>query len=86
MAAHLQSVCVEPGDIVRMGDQVGTIGSLEIWRPSFHYHEQISVGEVPAPWTFASDKRFDFRQPSEFYLEYGVDRKLIERIMEYEAL
>lgn len=84
MGAHLDEVHVEPGDVVQVGDPVGTIGTAD-GRYAAHLHEQISVGEVPAPWTFGGDRRFDFRQPSEFYKEHGVDAELVRQKVEYDG-
>jgi hypothetical protein len=84
MGAHLDEMHVKPGDVVQVGDPVGTIGTAD-GRYAAHLHEQVSVGEVPAPWTFGGDRRFDFRQPSEFYKEHGVDAELVRRSVEYDG-
>ena len=84
MGAHLDEMRVKPGDVVQMGDSVGTIGTAD-GRYAAHLHEQVSVGEVSAPWTFGGDRRFDFRQPSEFYKEHGVDASLVQRSVEYDG-
>lgn len=84
MGAHLDKIVVRPGDVVRVGDPIGTIGNAN-GRYAAHLHEQISVGEVPAPWTFGGDRRFDFRQPDVFYRERGVDEELVRRCVEYDG-
>ena len=84
MGAHLDEMHVKPGDVVQIGDPVGTIGTAS-GRYAAHLHEQISVGEVPAPWTFGGDRRFDFRQPSEFYVKHGVEAAVVRGCTEYDG-
>jgi hypothetical protein len=84
MGAHLDEIYVKPGDIVQAGDVVGTIGNNHGMYAA-HLHEQICVGEVPAPWTFGGDRRFDFRQPSGFYAVHGVDADLLTRVTRFDG-
>jgi len=84
MGAHLAEVRVRAGAVVTAGDLIGTIGNAD-GRHAAHLHEQICVGEVPGPEVFGTDRRYDFRQPSVFYREHGVDAELIRRVTERDG-
>lgn len=84
MGAHLDRIDVHVGDLVQIGDPIGTIGTGN-GKYAAHLHEQISVGEVAAPWTFGNDRRFDFRQPDQFYIEHGVDEEVVKRVVAYDG-
>ena len=84
MGAHLAAMYVSAGDVVTAGDPIGTIGNAG-GRYAAHLHEQICVGEVPGPEVFGTDRRYDFRQPSVFYGEHGVDADLIRRVTERDG-
>jgi len=80
---HLQDIAVQVGHIVAVGDAIGTIGNADGRYAGAHLHEQICVvnaAGIPHPTTFASDNRYDWRQPSVFYAERGVDPVLIRRV------
>jgi len=85
MGAHLAAIYVNAGDAVTIGDLIGTIGNAD-GRYAAHLHEQICVGEVPGPEVFGTDRRYDFRQPSEFYAEHGVAAEVIRRATERDGL
>lgn len=82
MGAHLDEFFVKVGQIVHIGDDIGTIGTGN-GRYAAHLHEQICTGAVPGPSTFGTDRRYNFWQPSKFYLEHGVAPELIERVTLY---
>ena len=84
MGAHLRDMFVSPYDIVTIGQEIGTIGTAG-GRYAAHLHEQIAVGRVPEPYVFAADARYDFRQPSVFYVEHGVDAELVRRVTEFDG-
>lgn len=84
MGAHLDRIDVSAGDLVQVGDPIGTVGTGN-GRYAAHLHEQISVGEVAAPTTFGGDRRFDFRQPDQFYIEHGVDEEVVKHAVERDA-
>lgn len=80
---HLHSIAVQVGQIVAVGDAIGTIGNADGRYAGAHLHEQICVvnaAGIPGPTTFASDNRYDWRQPSVFYAQHGVDAELIKRV------
>lgn len=81
MGAHLAEIAVEAGQIVRVGDDIGAIGNVR-GRYAAHLHEQICVGQVPGPEVYGTARHYDFRQPSQFYLQHGVDADLIARVTE----
>lgn len=85
---HLHEMHVSAGMHVSIGDLVGSIGSADGRYAGAHLHEQICVVNrwgVPSPTTFASDGRYDWRQPSAFYVDRGVDQALIDRLTEYDG-
>ena len=84
MGAHLDTMLVKVGDIVALGQPIGTIGTAN-GRYAAHLHEQVSVGAVPGAHIFASDTRYDFRRPSEFYKAHSVDAELIDRLRKYDG-
>ncbi len=85
---HLHTVEVQTGQVVEVGEPVGTIGNAGGRYRGAHLHEQICVVNewgVPAPNTFASDGRYDWRQPSAFYVARGVDADLVRRVAGYDG-
>jgi len=84
MGAHLAAMYVQAGDVVTVGDQIGTIGNAD-GRYAAHLHEQICVGAVPGPEVFGTDRLYDFRQPSVFYAEHGVEADVIRRVTERDG-
>ncbi len=80
---HLQRIAVQTGQVVALGDPIGTIGNADGRYAGAHLHEQICVvnaAGIPHPTTFASDNRYDWRQPSVWYAQHGVDAALIRRL------
>jgi len=86
---HLQEMFVSPGEIVwKGGPPIGTIGNADGRYAGAHLHEQICVVNawgIPGPRTFASDGRYDWRQPSRFYEEHGVEADLVRRVAERDG-
>lgn len=85
---HLKDVGVKAGQFVRVGDFIGSIGNADGRYAGAHLHEQICVvnqNGVPAPYTFASNNNYDWRQPSVFYVEHGVDVELVRRVAEQDG-
>jgi len=83
MGAHLRTIYVTVGEVVTMGEDVGEIGNVD-GRYAAHLHEQICVGEVPSAEVFGTDRRYDFRQPSQWYVEHGVPEALMQRVTEMD--
>jgi hypothetical protein len=80
---HLKDVGVVAGDVVHVGQYIGSIGNADGRYAGAHLHEQICIVNqwgIPAPATFASDSRYDWQQPSVFYVEHGVDADLVMRV------
>jgi len=84
MGAHLDEMYVHPGELVAAGQDIGTIGTGH-GEYAAHLHEQICIGEVPGPEVFGSDRRYDFRQPSVWYQEMGVDPDDVRHVAEYDG-
>jgi hypothetical protein len=84
MGAHLASIAVTVGEVVTVGQEVGTIGTGN-GQYAAHLHEQIAVGAVPGPTVYGTDRRYDFRQPSRFYQQHGVDEALVKRVTERDG-
>lgn len=87
MGWHLEDINVQLGQIVRRGDDIGTIGNANGVYAA-HLHEQICIVNswgIPSPDCFAADPRYNFFQPSLFYLSHGVDKQLIKRVTEFDS-
>lgn len=85
---HLDEMYGSPGQIVLVGESLGTIGNAD-GEYAAHLHEQIAIvnntNGVPHPATYASDMRYNFTQPSVFYLNAGIDPAVIHRVTEYDG-
>ena len=84
---HLLDMFVSGGQIVSVGDEIGTIGNAD-GEYYAHLHEQICiVGRygIPTPYTFVSDTRYHWCNCDEFYIEHGVDRELVERCVRWDG-
>lgn len=80
---HLHKLATSRGQIVQVGKPIGSIGNADGRYAGAHLHEQICVvnqNGIPHPTTFASDNRYNWQQPSAFYLKNGVDPALIARV------
>jgi hypothetical protein len=84
MGAHLAEIYVRVGQIVDAGDDVGTIGTGN-GRYAAHLHEQICEGAVPGPEVFGTDRRYQFKRPSRWYVDHGVDPDLVERVTQFDG-
>jgi hypothetical protein len=85
---HLQSMEVEAGDVVDVGQPIGAIGNAGGYYSGAHLHEQICIVNLwglPAPATFAADRRYAWQQPSRFYIDHGVDEALMARLVAYDG-
>mgnify|MGYP006294588231 CR=1 FL=1 len=85
---HLQDIAVVAGQIVYAGDPLGTIGNADGRYAGAHLHEQICILNeygVPHPRTFPSDGRYGWVQPSQFYIDHGVDAALVERLAAWDG-
>lgn len=85
---HLHTIEVRTGQVVEVGEEIGSIGNADGRYLGAHLHEQICVVNewgVPAPTTFASDGRYDWQQPSAFYVARGVDADLVRRATEFDG-
>jgi len=79
---HLHTIEVSPGQVVQVGELIGSIGNADGRYAGAHLHEQIAVVNgsygIPSPATFTTDTRYQWRDPLEFYVEHGVDPALVE--------
>ena len=80
---HLHSMEVGTGDIVMMGQAIGSIGNADGRYSGAHLHEQICwVGSrgIPTPNTFGSDSRYSWMDTVEFYTIMGLGPDLLDRV------
>jgi hypothetical protein len=86
---HLEELSVASGQIVHIGDDIGTIGDADGRYAGAHLHNQVCVlgskWGIPSPTTFPTDNRYDWEQPSKFFLRHGVDKGLVERLMNWDS-
>ena len=85
---HLHTVDVRTGQVVEVGEEIGSIGNADGRYLGAHLHEQICVINewgIPTPRTFASDGRYDWQQPSVFYVARGVDADLVGRMTLFDG-
>jgi|GEM_PF-2689277 len=82
---HLHTMEVKTGDIVRIGDPIGSIGNADGRYAGAHLHEQITLGEVPGATEDWLNARYNYVRPSDFYIEHGVDRALVERMRRWDG-
>jgi len=85
---HLQEITATVGNVVQVGDPIGTIGNAGGVYAA-HLHEQICIVNrwgIPAPNTFAADSRYDWRQPSRFYVEHGFPQAEMDRLTRYDGM
>ena len=84
---HLRASYVDAGDVVNIGEPIGTIGNAGgVY--SAHLHEQISVNSqygIPQAWLFPANANWGWVQPSEFYKSHDVDPDLIDRLTAYDG-
>lgn len=84
---HLRDLAVQTGDIVFVGDPIGTIGNAS-GRYYAHLHNTFCVLNdwgVPSPTTYPTDGRYDWRRPSVMFVELGVDADVVARAMAYDG-
>jgi len=84
---HLLEIAATVGNVVQVGDPIGAIGNAG-GAYAAHLHEQICVVNrwgIPAPTAFASDSRYDWRQPSRFYVEHGFSQSEMDRLTRYDG-
>jgi len=80
---HLHTMRVDAGQVVVCGEEIGTIGNADGRYAGAHLHEQICVVNawgIPKANAYVSDPRYDWRRPSDFYIEHGVDPELVRRV------
>lgn len=85
---HLHEVLTTAGEVVEVGQLIGSIGNADGRYAGAHLHEQICIINewgAPLPTMFASDGRFSWQQPSRFYADRGVDIDLVRRCTEYDG-
>lgn len=85
---HLHDMMVASGQRVGVGERIGSIGNADGRYSGAHLHEQICIVNhwgVPSPNTFANDSRYDWRQPSAFYVGRGVGAGLMDKLTEYDG-
>lgn len=85
---HLHEINVTVGEVVQVGQLIGSIGNADGRYAGAHLHEQICIVNrwgIPAPTAFAADGRYDWQQPSVFYASHGVDADLVRRCTEYDG-
>jgi len=84
---HLKDMAVSDGQVVRIGDSLGSIGNAG-GQYSAHLHNQICITNmwsIPTPNTYVGDTRYKWVQPSIFYIEHGVDPALVKRVCEWDG-
>ena len=87
---HLKDISVVVGQVLQVGDAIGTIGNAD-GQYSAHLHEQIAVvgGRkylgIPSPSAFTTDSRYEWVDPLEFYPARGVDPALVRRMSRKDA-
>jgi hypothetical protein len=84
---HLHSREVQPGQVVHVGDPVGSIGNAGGRYAGAHLHEQIArVGGygIPGPTAWVTDARYVWQDPLVFYEAMGVDAALLRRVSEFD--
>lgn len=84
---HLRKLTVETGDIVLVGDHIGTVGNAG-GRYAAHLHNTFLVLNdwgVPRPTTYPTDARYDWRRPSVLFGELGVPADVMARVMAYDG-
>jgi hypothetical protein len=76
------------GKIVQAGEHLGTVGNCG-GRYAAHLHMQVCRvvhgSGIPAPWVFPSDGRYEWLQPSAFFVDMGVDRDLVRQCCEFDG-
>ena len=80
---HLHTITIAAGQYVEAGDDIGSIGNADGRYAGAHLHEQICVigsAGIPGPTVFASDSRYNWQQPSVWYLSHGIDAALMDRL------
>ena len=86
---HLHTVEVAQGQVVQVGELIGSIGNADGRYAGAHLHEQVAVVNgsygIPSPATFATDTRYQWRDPLEFYVEHGVDPAIIEHVSLFDG-
>jgi hypothetical protein len=84
---HLRKLTVETGDVVFVGDHIGTIGNAGGLYYA-HLHNTFLVLNdwgIPSPTTYPTDVRYDWRRPSVLFGQMGVDAETIARVMNYDG-
>jgi hypothetical protein len=85
---HLKEVTARVGNLVRMGEAIGSIGNADGKYAGAHLHHQVCYlksASVPHPTTFPTDDRYGWVQPSHFFQTNGVDPELVERVHAWDG-
>jgi hypothetical protein len=85
---HLHEMYVRVGQPVEVGQLIGSIGNADGRYAGAHLHEQICIvgaSGIPGPTVFAADRRYEFVQPSKFYVAHGVDPELVQRVTAFDG-
>jgi len=85
---HLQHVYPVSGQVVSVGEPIGTVGDADGFYAGSHLHTQVCVIDgagIPTPGTFASNSRYRWRCPSRWFVEMGVDPELMRRCTEWDS-
>lgn len=80
---HLHTLLCEPGQVVAAGQDIGSIGNADGRYAGAHLHEQIvcvNTWGIPGPTVFASDSRYAWQQPSQWYAAHGIPAEEIRRL------
>ena len=85
---HLHTLDVASGQVVQVGQLIGSIGNADGRYKGAHLHNHIcTVNQwgIPVPTTFPNDGRYDWIRPSTFYVEHGVEASLVRRVTAYDG-
>lgn len=80
---HLHEMHVARGQVVEAGDDIGSIGNADGRYAGAHLHEQICIvngAGIPSPVTFAADSRYNWQQPSVWYVTRGIPQETMDRL------
>lgn len=81
---HLDAIAVKRGDVVKMGQTLGTIGTAG-GAYSAHAHIELIIVPIPTPKEKWYESPFLFVRPTEWFAQHGIPRSEVERIRKYDG-
>jgi hypothetical protein len=76
---HMDNLRVKPGDVVAVGQQLGTIGTAH-GAYAGHAHIMLCVIPIPPPLTDWRSPKWQFMNPLSWFSGHGIDWREVERI------